>query len=230
MRCLWLSRLSRPDISFAVGRLASRVSRWSVWEDKQTLRLISYLHTTADLVMKSAVEPGEKPELLVYTDSDVASCPHSAKNTSGIVYVLKTGSSHYPILWTSKKQSSTARSTTEAELIACASALFGEALNLHTMVECVTEVPVPIKFKQDNTATIAVIQAGYSAKLRHAGRVHRVNIASIQEQLEQDVFELEYCETKCQHANGFTKVISTAERQLTLEQLCLSMPTQSIIS
>jgi hypothetical protein len=33
MKCLWLSRLARPDISFAVQRLASRITRWTKWED-----------------------------------------------------------------------------------------------------------------------------------------------------------------------------------------------------
>ena len=45
MRCLWLSRLARPDLSFAVHRLASRVTRWTLWEDRQMLRLISYMFT-----------------------------------------------------------------------------------------------------------------------------------------------------------------------------------------
>ena len=35
MRCLSL-------ISFAVTRLASRVTRWTAWEDRQRLRLVSY--------------------------------------------------------------------------------------------------------------------------------------------------------------------------------------------
>jgi hypothetical protein len=36
MRLLWLSRLSRPDLSFIIGRLAaSNVSRWSKWDDRQ---------------------------------------------------------------------------------------------------------------------------------------------------------------------------------------------------
>ena len=101
--------------------------------------------------MRAAVEPNQAPTLLVYTDSDLASCPYTSKSTSGVVYVLQTGSSYFPLPWSSsqRKQSSTARSTTEAELIACASALFGEALNLHTMIEPLTEVSVPVSFQQD---------------------------------------------------------------------------------
>ena len=153
MRCLWISKLARPDISFAVQRLASRVAR------------------SEEFVMKAAVEPDQVPELLVYTDSsDFASCPFTAKSTSGTVYILRTGSSCFPLLW-----SSLARSTTEAELIACASAFFGEALNLHTMIHSLAKTIIASKFQRDNQAaiTITVIRAGYSSKLRHAGRVHR---------------------------------------------------------
>lgn len=43
MRLLWLSRLSRPDLSFIVCRLASNVSRWSRWDDRQLHRVICCL-------------------------------------------------------------------------------------------------------------------------------------------------------------------------------------------
>ena len=55
------------------------------------------------------------------------------------------------------------------------SALFGEALNLHTMIESLVGMHVPIVFEQDNTAAIGVMNSGYSAKLRHCGNVHCVN-------------------------------------------------------
>jgi len=45
MRCLWLSRLARRGLSFAVQRLASRVTRWTLREDRQMLRLPSQLFT-----------------------------------------------------------------------------------------------------------------------------------------------------------------------------------------
>ena len=153
------------------------------------LRLISYVHSTADHMIQATVDPNESPRLVVHTDFDFASCPHTAKSTSGVVYLLKTGNARYPVLCSSKKQSSTARSTTEAELIACASALFGEVLNLHTMIESL----VGIHVQQDNQAAITVMITGYSAKLRHSGRVHRVIATSTHEQLEQAIFTLRYC-------------------------------------
>lgn len=93
--------------------------------------------------MKATVEPDQVPELLVYTDSNFASCTQPKV--------------HQVLFWSSKKQSSLARSITEAELIACASALLGEALNLHTMIESLAETRIPIKFQQDNQAAITVI-------------------------------------------------------------------------
>ena len=183
MRCLWLSRLARPDIAFAVPRLASRVTKWTRWEDRQTHRLISYLHATSEHVMKLTVDPTQRPSLFVFTDSDFASCPYTAKSTSGIVYVIVSGEWSFPVMWQSKKQSSTARSTTEAELIACTGALLGETLNLRSLIETLVETRVPVIFKQGNQATITVIRSGYSAKLRSANRVHRVNLAPVHEQL-----------------------------------------------
>ena len=97
MKCLWLSRLARPDISFAVQRLASRITRWTKWEDRQMLRLVSYLNSTCEYVMRAAVEPDQAPTLLVYTDSDFASCPYTSKSTSGVVlsFELVQHVSHY---------------------------------------------------------------------------------------------------------------------------------------
>ena len=99
MRCLWLSRLARLDLSFAVQRLASRVTRWTLWEDRQMLRFISYVHSIADHMIQATVDPNKSPELVVYTDSGFASCPHTAKSTSGVVFILKTGNARYPLLW-----------------------------------------------------------------------------------------------------------------------------------
>ena len=42
MKGLWLARLARPDISYSVGRLASRITVWTRAEDVHLQRLVSY--------------------------------------------------------------------------------------------------------------------------------------------------------------------------------------------
>ena len=93
MRALWLSRLARPDISFIITRLASKVSRWEKFDDRQLLlRCISYLHHSSHVTLKGSVSQVDMScQLEVYTDADFASCPLSSKSTSGILVITKTG-------------------------------------------------------------------------------------------------------------------------------------------
>ena len=227
MRGLWLSRLARPDLSFAITRLASRVTKWTKFEDRQLMRCISYLHHTTHLTLRGEVSQTDLAcSIEVFTDADFASCPYTAKSTTGIIIMLRTGDSYFPVHWLSKKQSSTARSTTEAETIALATAMFSEVENLQAYLEVLLNADVSVSYQQDNETVLAILKAGYSAKLRHMNRVHRVNVASICERLAEDRVQATYCSTKLQRANGFTKVISPQEWPLVLTQLCL-LPTAS---
>ena len=225
MRLLWLSRLARPDLSFITTRLASRVSAWTKFEDRQLHRCMAYLHHSSDLILTGSVQQGCTPRLDVYTDSDFASCLHTAKSTSGLWIAITTGDCSFPIFWQSKRQGSVARSTTEAELIAMAGGLFGEVYNLQAFLEYLTQTGVEVKFWQDNNAVLQVLRAGYSAKLRHCGRVHKVNVASITEALKEENFSAEHCSTMLQRANGFTKVIPPQEWTVTLQQFGLAKKT-----
>ena len=55
MRALWLSRLARPDISFIITRLASKVKRWDKFDNRQLLRCISYLLHSSHMILKGSV-------------------------------------------------------------------------------------------------------------------------------------------------------------------------------
>ena len=224
MRILWLSRLARPDVSFIVGRLATRVTQWSKFEDRQLYRCICYLYHSRDKVLVGQIDHAQEHEasIEVYTDSDFASCPYSAKSTSGIMIVIQTGQLAFPIYWSSRKQTSVARSTPEAELIAMSTAMFTEVFNVQTMLEQLLERPVKVNYRQDNQAVVDIVTSGYSAKLRHAPRVHRVNVSSVSEVLsDQFLHSIWYTKTSEQIANGLTKVISPAEWPSMLEQLCI---------
>ena len=75
---------------------------------------------------------------------------------------------------------------------------------------------IDLDFHQDNETLLKVLASGYSAKLRHCNRVHRVNIASMSEQLESPQVTAVYCKSESQIASGLTKVILPAEWPHTL--------------
>ena len=225
MKALWLARLARPDIYFVVTRLASFVSRWTKWHDKVMHRLISYLHAHPNLCMQAVVAYDQQPSLHVYTDADFGSCPFTAKSTSGILIAIETGTARFPIYWSSRKQQSVARSTPEAEAIAMSGAMFSEAINVQTFMQHLLSCNVPTTYHQDNEAVIRILASGYSAKLRHSGRVHRINIAAMSEQLASENVTAVYCHTQEQIANGFTKAIPPAEWNHMLQQLGMHAST-----
>ena len=66
-----------------------------------------------------------------------------------------------------------------------ATALFGDALVAQDMLIYLLGSRPNIVLKQDNEAVIEIIRNKYSAKLRRCGRIHRVNIASIAELIEE---------------------------------------------
>ena len=49
---------------------------------------------------------------------------------------------------------------------------------------------------------------GYSNKLRHVSRTHKVNVGGLSELLEDPSIELSYIDTKEQAADIFTKALS----------------------
>lgn len=105
---------TRPDISFAVNKVCQfmhspRDTHWSAVK-----RILRYLKNTLHhglLIRKSS-----SPRLRAFSDADWAGCPDDRKSTGG--YCIFFGDNL--ISWSSKKQLTIARSTTEAEFKALA--------------------------------------------------------------------------------------------------------------
>ena len=102
-----------------------------------------------------------------------------------------------------------------------ANGLYGEVYNLQSFVQQLVGSQIEVKFFQDNSAVLQVLEAGYSARLRHCGRVHKVNIAAVSEALQDESVNAQHCTTLQQKANSFTKIIPPNEWSLTLQQLSL---------
>ena len=101
--------------------------------------------------------------------------------------------------------------------------LFSEAINIQSFLQYLLGYCCKTTYNQDNETLLTILASGYSAKLWHCGRVHRINIASMSEQIEDDLVVATYCPTKEQIANGLTKVINACEWPTMLVQLGLKL-------
>ena len=145
--------------------------------------------------------------LALYVDADFAGEKSDAKSKSGGYLVFKGPNTFFPLAWVSKGQTSVSRSTTESEIVSLAHSLFQEGLPALSLWErLLGRTTVQLVIHEDNQATILVAKKGYSPKLRHIERTHKVNLRSISEQLEEGTgVEIEYVDTAEQAADIFTK-------------------------
>ena len=208
MKALWLGRLSRPDIIKPINDLATKVQSWSRGDDKRLLRLIQYIHSTPHYRLVGTINDSpDQLELHLYVDADFAGDRLSGKSTSGGFMVLHGPNTFFPLAWVSKRQTSTSRSTTESEVVSLAYSLYQEGLPALQLWEKLLGRTVTLRVLEDNQATILVIRKGYSPKLRHITRTHKVNLSGLSEVFRDDSAELEYCKTDVQAADIFTKAL-----------------------
>ena len=220
MKCLWLGRLARPDIIKPIGDLATHVQSWSRNCDKQLYRLVCYLHTTQHYQLVGKVmDQAPLLSLRLYVDADFAGDRLTGKSTNGGYLVLVGPNTFFPLMWVSKKQTSVSRSTTESEVVSLAHSLFSEALPSLSLWETLLGREVALEVLEDNQATILIIHKGYSPKLRHVSRTHKVNLASLTEQFERPNITLQYVDTTEQAADIFTKALEPQKWGPALEML-----------
>ena len=114
----------------------------------------------------------------------------------------------FPLAWVAKRQTATSRSTTESEAVSLAKILFEEAIPMLDLWDLLLGRPVKLTIYEDNQATIKVLNKGYSSKLRHVTRHHKVDLGSVKEVLDEHNVELQYIETTKQCADIFTKALT----------------------
>ncbi|GBE89144.1 hypothetical protein SCP_1501500 [Sparassis crispa] len=123
---------TRPDIAHAVQRLSSftanpGMAHWTA--AKRVLRYLSGMRELGIIYGPIAdVKPEDQSIFVGYSDADYANDIRDHKSISGYIFKLGNGT----ITWSSKKQTTVASSTTEAEYMASAEAA-KEAVWLRTL-------------------------------------------------------------------------------------------------
>ena len=159
--------------------LAKHITVWSANDDKRVARLIGYLHNKSHEYspVMCIRDPPELLNLSLYCDADFGGDIRSMRSTSGFVLAVSGPSSFAPVSWGTKRQSVVSRSTTECEFVSLSTAVFSEAIpTLQVWQELIPGMT--LKIFEDNAAVVSIIFKGYSNKLRHLSKTHRIHVAS----------------------------------------------------
>jgi hypothetical protein len=164
---IYLAISTRPDISFAVGRLARYNANPGPAHWQAVKHLFRYLKGTMDYKLSLAPDITTSELFVGYSDADYGGCKDTGYSTGG--YVMKMGSG--AISWRSKLQDLVVSSTTEAEYVAAHSG-GKEVLFLRKLfTELGYSFPSPTTLYLDNQSAISVSQ-----KPEHHGRMKHLDL------------------------------------------------------
>ena len=128
---LFIASWTRPDIAFAVSELSRFISNPGPVHLIAAQRVFRYLKQTISDGVTYSLNMDEFPvnTLWGFVDSDWAGCPDTRRSTSGFVFILNGAA----ISWKSKRQTSVALSTAEAEYVS-ASSMVQEVIYLRKLL------------------------------------------------------------------------------------------------
>jgi hypothetical protein len=139
---------TRPDISFAVGRLSQYSSNPSPHHERLARYVLAYLNATKDKALRYTGGTS-RDQLHGFADSSWGD-QEDRHSTSGFVFILANAA----ISWLSRKQKTIAQSTTEAEYMSVCEASNQAAWYKTFLEELGYKVSSPIPLHCDNKGAV----------------------------------------------------------------------------
>ena len=196
--CLtYMSTATRLDIAAAVGVLPQYMSKPSKDHWMGVKRLLRYLKGTLNYALKFSAH-GEQTELNRYSDADWTGDVDTRRSTSGYVFQFGNGT----ISWSSRKQPTVAKFSTEAEYVALSSAT-QEAIWLRRLTKDFgkqTDAPTTI-YEDNQEATELAKNAKYHSRTEYIDICHHF----VRERVVSNEIRVIYCRTEDMVADIMTK-------------------------
>jgi len=193
---IFLSKCTRPDITFAVHKAARNCEEPTISDWKKVMNILKYLNGTKEYKLKY----DGKGEIIAYSDADFAGDIKDRKSTSG--YIILMGNS--PISWSSKKQTIVATSTAEAEYISTSECI-KKILWYKNILNEIFKFSKPIKLYTDNLSSKTSMENGdLNTKLKHIEIKYYFN----KDLIEKNIIKLEYINTSEMLADILTKNVN----------------------
>ena len=198
-RLMYLMLSFRPDLCYAVGYLGRFQQNPSEEHWVALKRVVRYLQHTSQMKLQYLKEENAQ-KLVGYVDADWGSNIEDRKSTTGYVFYVYG----CPVSWCSKKQTTVATSSSEAEYVAL-SAATSEGIWIKGILEDMQVFNKDDKFTlyEDNTGCIAMANNLECKRSKHIDIKHHF----IRDHLLKGDFKIEYVSSSNQVADIFTKAL-----------------------
>lgn len=212
--------LTRPDIAFAVNKVSQflqdpRDSHWTAVK-----RILRYLKSTYDHCLYFYKSPSPQ-QLVAFSDSDWAGCPDDRRSTSG--YCVFLGKNL--LAWSSKKQQTVSRSSTESEYKALANAS-AELIWLQSLLwELGIHLPrAPLLHCDNIGATYLTLNPMFHARTKHI----EIDYHFVRDRVTDKSLDVRFLSSKDQLADILTKPLVSQRFNLLKINLNVRPSTSSL--
>jgi histone deacetylase 1/2 len=194
--------LTRPDISFAVNKVCQFLSQPTDVHWESVKRILRYIKGTLQTGLHIRKSPSTG--ISIFTDADWAGCVDYRRSTGG--YAVFVGPNL--ISWSSKKQPTVSRSSTEAEYKALANGA-AEAIWIESLLKelGVLQQRTPIIWCDNLGATYLMANPVFHARTKHI----EIDFHFVRERVTAGELDVRFISSNDQLADVFTKL---ATRQM----------------
>ncbi len=192
---LYAAMATRPDIAQAVSVVSKFNANPNAAHLMAVKRILRYLKGTLNLALK--YERSDSGTLIGYSDADWAGDQDDRRSTTGNVFLLGGGA----VSWLSKKQSTVALSTAEAEYVALSQAA-QECVWFRRLLSDLGMDVSPVMILEDNQGAIAIAKNPVdNSRTKHID----IRYHYICECVQNGQIQLQYCPTDDMKADILTK-------------------------
>lgn len=210
---------TRPDVSFAVNKLAQYMHCPQACHWQAVKRLLRYLKLTCSYGLK--LSKSSDHTLRVYSDSDWDGNIDDRTSTTG--YILYYGPN--PISWCSKKQGAVACSSTEAEYRAVACALAETNWVTNLLQELKLPLKSPPRIFCDNVGvTYLCHNPLFHSRMKHIA----IDFHFVRDQVQRNSVTVHHIHSADQVADTLTKPLAKSAFQRQFNKLALVTPMPNL--
>ena len=208
-KLLWLAGMTRPDLSFRVCQISTKISTSVVQDILYVNIVIRDVKSHQSIIRIPKLNPGNI-KILVFADASYKNLPDN-KSQGGHIILLTDGEKVCPLVWKSIKIKRVVRSTISAETLAMADAC-DTAIYLRYLVAELFPGEIPIVCISDNKS---LVESSLTTNKPEEERL-QLELSALREMVEKKEISMIWTESKNQISDVMTKSGSSPKQILSI--------------